>query len=136
MSYLLDTNIVSEVRKQRPDPSVVAWLSGTARNRLSISAMVVGELRRGAALIRRRDPAQADALDAWVDQTVRSFADRILPVTAEIADIWGRLHTVRPLAVPDSLMAATAIVHGLSLVTRNVKDFDGLDVPVVNPFSP
>ncbi|WP_088286459.1 type II toxin-antitoxin system VapC family toxin [Kineosporia sp. A_224] len=135
MSYLLDTNIVSEVRKPRPDPSVVAWIGATRPDRLSISAMVVGELRRGAALIRRRDPVQAEALDAWVDQTVRSFADRILPVTAEVADVWGRLHAVRPLAVPDSLMAATAIVHGLTLVTRNVKDFDGLDLPLVDPFT-
>ena len=134
MSFLLDTNIISEVRKARPDPAVTQWVVSTADERQFISAITIGELRRGAAGIRRRDPAQAAALDAWVDRTIRLFGERTLPVTTDVADAWGTLVAGRSIAVPDGLIAATALVEGLAVVTRNVKHFEGLGVRVVNPF--
>ncbi len=135
MTYLLDTNVVSEARKPRKDPGVSRWLTGRDGSTLFISVMVIAELRRGAALMRRRDEAQAEALDRWVDETLASFGERILPITADVADRWGRLHRDRPLSLPDAFMAATAVAHGLVLVTRNVKDYEGLPVELLNPFS-
>jgi toxin FitB len=133
MSYLLDTNVVSELNKSRPHPTAAAWL-GHSGDIHYISVMVIGELHRGIELRRRTDPGRAEELERWATRLAADYADRTLPVTPPIARAWGRLHVVRPLPWTDTLMAATAIVHDLTLVTRNVKDFAGLDVRLLNPF--
>lgn len=134
--FLLDTNVVSELRKkQRCDRKVDAWASSVPPNRDFLSVLVVGELTRGANLRRRSDPKTADALERWIGRLTQLYSERILPVTLEIAEEWGRLSALRPLPPEDGLLAATAAVHRLTLVTRNVKNVEGLGVTVLNPWS-
>ena len=137
MTYLLDTNVVSELRKAKPNPGVLAWHRDHAHQAAYISALVVGEIRQGVERVRPRDPGQAAALDRWLDDLLSAYRDRVLPVTDEIAQEWGRLN-VGPHRPPviDGLMAATALVHRLTLVTRNLADVAGTGVAVVNPFGP
>ncbi len=133
---LLDTNVVSELRKgDRADTNVRAWLSSTDSDALFLSVLVVGELRRGIELVRRRDSASATALDRWLTSVVRDYDDRILEVTADVAEAWAHMNVPDPLPVIDSLLAATAHVHGLTVATRNTKDIARTGVPVINPFS-
>jgi hypothetical protein len=133
--FLLDTNVVSELRKrERCAPQVDAWARTVPRNRDFLSVLVVGELRRGAALKRRTDPATADALEKWIARLTQLYSDRILPVTLEVAETWGNLSAIRPIPPEDGLLAATAMVHGLTLVTRNVKNVEGLGVSLLNPW--
>ena len=133
---LLDTNVVSELRKgDRADTNVRAWLSSTDSDALFLSVLVVGELRRGIELVRRRDSASATALDRWLTTVVRDYDDRILEVTADVAEAWAHMNVPDPLPVIDSLLAATAHVHGLTVATRNTKDIARTGVPVINPFS-
>ncbi|KQV05749.1 MULTISPECIES: type II toxin-antitoxin system VapC family toxin [unclassified Kitasatospora] len=134
MGYLLDTNVLSELRRRNPDPAVLSWAAKAAP--LFTSALVIGEIRQGVESLRRRDAAQADRLAEWLSTVRHSYADRILPVTAEIAETWGRLTVPDPLPVIDGLLAATAQVHGLTFVTRNVKDVARTGVSVLNPFEP
>lgn len=135
MNYLVDTNVLSEVRKgDRADHAVRAWFAQTEEHGLFLSVLVVGEIRKGVERMRRRDPAQALALDAWLRRITRQYADRILPVTTDVAETWGKLNVPDPLPVIDSLLAATAHVHGLTVATRNVDDIARIGVPVVNPF--
>lgn len=134
MGYLLDTNVLSELRRRNPDPGVLSWAAKATP--LFTSALVIGEIRQGVEALRRRDTAQADRLAEWLSTVRHSYADRILPVTAEIAETWGRLTVPDPLPVIDGLLAATAQVHGLTFVTRNVKDVACTGVPVLNPFEP
>lgn len=136
MAYLLDTNVVSELRKKAPDPRVAAWHAAHARAEVYVSALVAGEIRWGIERIRPRDPQQAQALERWLAGLLSSYRSRILPVTAEIADEWGRLTSSRRPPVIDGLIAATAKVHRLTLVTRNVADVRGTGVSLVNPFEP
>ena len=133
--FLLDTNVVSELRKkERCAPKVNAWARAVGSGEDFLSVIVVGELRRGAAMKRRSDPATADALEKWIARLSLLYADRILPVTLEIAEAWGALGAIRPIPPEDGLLAATAQVHGLTLVTRNVKNVAGLGVPLLNPW--
>ena len=135
MNYLIDTNIISEIRKRdRCDRRVAAWYASLDDKSIYLSVLVLGEIRRGVERVRPRDPAQAQALEAWLDQVAGSFADRILPVDQAVTDAWGRMGAARPLATIDSLMAATAKVNGMTLVTRNAPDVAGADVNVLNPF--
>ncbi|MDP9792104.1 putative nucleic acid-binding protein [Catenuloplanes nepalensis] len=135
MAFLLDTNVVFELRKSVPDPRVVAWQAANSRAVAYLSAMVVGEIRRGVERLRPRDPKQAEILERWLTGLTSSYRDRLLPVTAEVAEEWGRLSaTGQPPPVIDGLMAATARVHGLTLVTRNVIDVARTGVPLINPF--
>jgi predicted nucleic acid-binding protein len=134
MRFLLDTNVISEVRRTKPDPHVRAWIAGLSPGQVFFSALTIGELRRGAARLRTRDEDRAAGFDSWVDELEDDYGERILPVTLEIATRWGRLELVRPLPVVDTLIAATAIVHGLTVATRNTKDFADTGVPVYNPF--
>lgn len=135
MAYLLDTNVVSELRKSVPDGNVARWSAANARAGIFISALVVGEIRHGIEKVRGRDPRQADALEAWLDTLVVIYQDRVLPVTVAVADEWGQLNAMSPPPPPiDGLMAATAKVNHLTLVTRNVADVAGAGVPLINPF--
>jgi len=135
VSYLLDTNVLSEVRKPRPDDRVMSFLESTDPDELFVSALTVGELHRGVARLRRTDPDGAAAIAAWLTGMERSFADRILAVDAAVTGGWGRLSADCSRPVVDTLLAATAIVHDLTLVTRNVHDMRGLDVRTVDPWT-
>lgn len=135
MTFLIDTNIISEVRKgDRGDPAVAAWWNGVAEDDLWLSSLVLGEIRKGVELARRRDPRRAEALEAWLTDVMSRFGNRVLPVDTAVAEQWGRMNAVRPLPVIDALLAATAKANGLTLVTRNVADVADLDVDLLNPF--
>ena len=134
--YLLDSNVISEVRKgDRCDPQVAVWYGGVSLNNLYISALVVGEVRKGIEQLRTRDPRQSEALERWLADVLQNFGDRILPVDARIAEVWGRMSADRPRPVVDTLLAATAEAHGFTLVTRNTADVEGLNVPTLDPFA-
>ena len=136
MSYLVDTNVISELRKgQRCNPGVASWFAEVAAGDIYLSALTVGEIRKGIESIRRRDEDRAQTLDAWLGELLESHTDRILPVDEVIAEVWGRFNVPDPLPVLDSLLAATASVHGLTLVTRNLKDVERTGVDCLNPFS-
>lgn len=135
MSYLLDTNVVSELRKHRPHPGVVTWFEGVDADDLYLSSLVVGEIVAGVERIRRRDRHAVAAYDAWLAELRRSFADRIVAVDAPVAEEWGRLCVPDPLPVIDGLLAATARVHGWTLVTRNTRDVERTGVLLLDPFT-
>jgi toxin FitB len=136
LSYLLDTNVISELRKgERADANVTAWLAGLADEEIFLSVLTIGEIRRGIESIRRRDPDSAAMLDRWHALLSEAHADRILPVDRAIAEEWGRMNVPDPLPVIDGLLAATARVLGLTLVTRNVADVKGTGVELLDPFS-
>ena len=132
--YLLDTNIISETRKLRADDGVITFLSAADATGLFLSVLTLGELRKGVAAKRRDDPVAADALAAWVDGIETTFADRVLPVDAAAARRWGELSAGRSVPVIDTLIAATAISHGLTLVTRNTRDVQSVGVPLFDPW--
>ncbi len=132
--YLLDTNVISETRKTRADSGVIAFLSAADAMGLFLSVLTLGELRRGVAVKRRSDPVAASQLGAWVDGIETSFADRVLPVDTATATWWGEFSAGRSLPVIDSLIAATAHSHGLTLVTRNTRDVESTGVPLLDPW--
>ena len=134
MNYLLDTNVVSELTKVRPDQGVLEWRERTASDGHYLSVLVLGEIRRGVELLRRRDPKRAGLIEDWLTTLRSEFAERILPVDAAVADAWGRLDVPDRLPAIDGLMAATALVHDLTLVTRNAADIQRPLVRVLNPF--
>jgi predicted nucleic acid-binding protein len=133
--YLLDTNVVSELRKAKPDKRVLAWHKRHTASHAFLSTLVIGEIRQGIERLRGRDEVQAAALETWLDGLLAGYRERILPVTVEVAQEWGRLSASSRPPVVDGLMAATAKVHRLVLVTRNVDDVAGTGVAVVNPFA-
>lgn len=133
--YLLDTNVISEIRRPRPDLGVMAWFDGLGDADLFVSVLTLGEIQLGVARLRKRDPKQAEVLDGWLTQLRRSFADRVLSVTDEVAARWALLNEPRPLPVVDGLLAATAVVNDAVLVTRNTADLRGVDVRLLNPFA-
>lgn len=135
MSFLLDTNVVSEIRKKTPDPGVAAWFASVPADELFLSVLVVGEIRQGIDRLARRDPAQAEIFEWWLSRLADNFADRIVPITALVAEAWGRLNVPDPLPVVDGLMAATALVHGWTLVTRNGSDVASTGVRCLDPFA-
>ena len=131
----MDTNVLSELRKgPRCHPSVAAWFSDVADGDLCLSVLVVGEIRSGIEAIRHRDGNKIAALEQWLARLVRDHGERILPVDRAVAEEWGRLTAARSVSVVDTLLAATARVHGLTLVTRNVRDIEWTGVSWVNPF--
>ena len=134
--FLLDTNVVSELRKgSRADAGLRAWLAGHIDDDFWLSVLVTGELSRGVELLARRDAASAAVLGRWLDDTIHEFSDRILPVTLGISQVWAGLSVPDPVPVVDGLLAATALEHGLTLVTRNVADVARTSVLFVNPFA-
>ena len=136
MNYLIDTNVISELRKgERADPHVAAWFSGLADEEVFLSALTLGEIRRGIESIRRRDPKSAAALESWLGRIADQHRNRILPVDRSIAEEWGRMNVPDPLPVIDGLLAATASVLGLTLATRNTADIARTGVSCLNPFS-
>ena len=135
MTWLVDTNIISEVRKgARCHLAVAAWWSGVEDRDLFLSTLTIGEIRRGVEAVRTRDPDKARALEAWLQAIMQAFGPRILGIDAAVAESWGRISAIRSVPVVDALLAATASVHGLILVTRNATDVAGLGVRVLNPF--
>jgi hypothetical protein len=138
--YLIDTNVISEARKgARANPGVRAFFDAamTDRARLYLSAITMGELRRGVELIRHRgDNVQADRLEAWLTTVLQDYREQILPFDADVAQVWGRLRVPHYEHAIDKQLAATALIHDLTLVTRNVADFAGIGVRLLNPFSP
>lgn len=135
--FLIDTNVLSELRKgARADVNVRRWFEGIDENSIFLSVLVTGEIRRGIEAIRKRDPRAASTLKRWLDNMMEAHSERVLPVDAATADEWGRLDARGSLPVVDGLLAATALVRGLTLVTRNVKDVVRTGVDVLDPFSP
>lgn len=135
MAYLIDTNVISELRKgERCEPAVAAWFAAVGDDELFLSVLVIGELQRGVDRIRRRDARAADAIARWLENVTTSYDDRILPITLPIARLWGSLGVPDPLPTVDGLLAATALHHGLTLVTRNEKDVEATGVQILNPF--
>jgi predicted nucleic acid-binding protein len=137
VSYLLDTNVISELRKgARANRNVRRWFQGVRDDEIFLSVLVLGEIRRGIESIRRRDPPTATRLESWLARITTEHGNRVLPVTAAIAEVWGRFNVPDPLPVIDSLLAATAHEHGLTVVTRNTRDVERTGVPVLDPFAP
>jgi toxin FitB len=136
VSYLLDTTIVSEICKPQSDPHVRAWFASVADERLYLSVLTIGEIRRGVERLRRRAPAQTAVFEDWLATLQHQDADRLLPVSAEVAEEWGRLNVPKPLPTLDGLLVATARVHDLVLVTRNTADVARTGVRWLDPFRP
>jgi len=137
LSYLLDTNVISELRKgDRADANVRTWFDGLGDEEIYLSVLTIGEIRRGIESVPRRDPDSAASLDSWLSRLGEAHRDRILPVDRAIAEEWGRMNVPDPLPVIDGFLAATAKVAGLTLATRNVADVESAGVNLVDPFSP
>jgi predicted nucleic acid-binding protein len=134
--YLLDTNFVSETRKPRPDPGVLAFLQTEDPNSGFISVLTLGELRKGVAAKRLRDPDPnaASRLATWVEGLEVSFSDRILGIDLAVARLWGEWSAERPMPVVDTLLAATAVINNLTLVTRNFRDVRDIPVRLLDPW--
>lgn len=135
--FLVDTNVISEIGKgRRCDRRVADWYAAVERDSLWLSVLVVGELRSGIERVRRRDPARAMRLERALILTADLFADRVLAINRRIAERWGLLDAERVVSTIDGLIAATALVHRLTVVTRNVRDFAPTGVAILNPFEP
>jgi toxin FitB len=132
--YLLDTNVVSELRKQRPHGGVLAWLTSVDDRELRISAVTLGEIQAGVEITREQDQAKAAEIEAWADEVAATW--NVLPMDAATFRLWAKLmHRRSDMLIEDAMIAATARVHGLRIVTRNVRDFKEFGVNVVNPYT-
>ncbi|SRR6266567_1599594 len=136
MTYLLDTNVVSELRKRHPDARVAGWYGTVTSGEIFISALTIGEIRLGIERLRRKDGAQADLLEQWLRGLHATYRDHIINVDADVAEEWGRLNVPDPLPVIDGLLAASAKTRGWTLVTRNTADLARSGVMLLNPFDP
>ena len=134
MIYLLDTNVISAVRRDGRAPAVAAWLRAQPEQALFLSAVTLGEIERGIARQEGRDPGFAADLRGWLDRTARLFSDRILPFGPDEARIWGRLSAEIGHGGADLMIAATALAHGATVVTGNVSDFEPPGVALLDPF--
>jgi predicted nucleic acid-binding protein len=133
--YLLDTNVLSETRKRDADGKVIAFLQETDPSTLYISVLTLGEMRKGVEQKRRTDAEAAERIAQWVDGLELGFAERILGIDAATARLWGEWSAQRPRPVVDTLLAATAVVHGLTFVTRNTSDVREIELKLLNPFT-
>jgi len=137
VSWLVDTNILSELRKgDRANEGVRTWFADASEEQLFTSVLVLGEVRRGIESIRRRDVPSALALEQWLTRLTTSFADRVLSIDARVSDRWGRLNVPDPVPTVDGLLAATALVHDLVLVTRNTRDVERTGARLLDPTTP
>jgi toxin FitB len=136
VTYLLDTNVVSELRKRDPDRHVLAWYRTVASTDLFLSVLTIGEIRLGVERLRRRDRAQADLLDQWLRGLHIAYRDHLIDVDTEIAEEWGLLNVPDQLPVIDGLLAASAKVRNCTLVTRNITDLGRSGALLLNPFAP
>ena len=136
--YLLDTNVLSELRtgKPQPDAQVLAWAAGVPLAAQYVSVVTWMEIDIGILRLQRRDAAQAQALQVWFSQVRALFAGRTMPVDEAVVQRCAQLHVPNPAPPHDALIAATALAHGLTLVTRNVRDFAGMGVELLNPWQP
>ncbi|HEY0718012.1 MAG TPA: type II toxin-antitoxin system VapC family toxin [Streptosporangiaceae bacterium] len=134
MSFLLDTDVVSELRKRSPDPGVTAWFETVRPSELFLSSLTIGEIRLGIERLRRRDEIQARAIERWLTGLRTLYRDRIVSVDAGIAEAWGRISAAGVLPVVDGLLAATALAADWTIVTRNAADFQPSGVRVLNPW--
>jgi toxin FitB len=131
--YLLDTNIVSELRKPRPHGAVVAWVQATADSDLFLSAVTIGEIQAGIEITREQDVEKAQSIERWLNQVAASY--NVLTMDAEVFRVWAKLmHRQSNTVIEDAMIAATAQVHKLTVVTRNVVDFERFGVAIFNPF--
>jgi toxin FitB len=131
--FLIDTNVVSELRRPRPHKGVLAWFGGTREEDMHLSAMTLGELQAGVEITRGQDPARAAEIEAWIDRVAETW--NVLPLDAAVCRCRVRLmHKRQDDLLQDAMIAATASVHGLTVVTRNVRDFAVFGVPVLDPF--
>lgn len=134
MTWLIDTTVVSDLRKgDRANDGIRAWFAEASEDELFTSVLVLGEIRRGIESIRRRDTPSALALEQWLDRLTADFGERVLPIDARVADRWGRLNVPDQVPTVDGLLAATALVHDLVLVTRNIRDVANTGVRVLDP---
>jgi hypothetical protein len=131
VTFLVDTNVLSERRRRRPDRRVESWFDSVDAAELYLSVLVVGEIRQGVERLRVRDRGQAAGFERWLGALKLEFEDRILPVTPAVAEAWGRLSAPQPLPIVDGLLGATALVHGLTLVTRDAR-LDRTGIPLLN----
>jgi predicted nucleic acid-binding protein len=134
LRFLIDTNVASEFARPRPHPNVVAWKNSVPGDAQYLSVLTFGELTRGITQLARRDGPRSAALQRWLIGLREAYADRIIGVDREIAERWGRLDAGRSLPVIDSLLAATALVHGMTIVTRNVRDVAETGALTLNPW--
>lgn len=132
--YLLDTNVVSEIRKPRPNAAVIAFLKGLPPEQIYVSVLTIGELHKGAALRAKRDPGTAMIIARWIESVAEAYGQRILGIDLATARLWGELNTDRTRPAVGTLLAATAIHHRLTLVTRNVRDMQDTPVRLHNPW--
>jgi toxin FitB len=132
--YLLDTNVVSELRRPRPHGGVLAWLSALDDADLHLSAVTLGEIQAGIELTREQDATKAAVIELWADQVADTY--NVLPMTAEVFRLWAKLmHKQSNTVYEDAMIAATALTHKLTVVTRNINDFERFGVKIVNPFA-
>lgn len=136
MTYLLDTNVLSEYRKPSPDPGVRTWFERVVKDDLYLSVVTIGEIRRGISKLQlRNEHRQAAMYERWLAMTKQDFVDRLVPVTEDVAEIWGHRSVRSAVPTADGLIGATAEAHNWALVTRNVKDFENTGVRLLNPFT-
>lgn len=132
--WLLDTMVISELRKKSPDAGVISWLTTTPAHKLYLSVVTISEIQRGIVLQRQKDSEFAQRLQHWLDALLRNYLDRVLPVTPEIALKWGELAARVGHDGADVMIAATALQHGCTVVTRNGRHFEKFPVPLLNPY--
>jgi toxin FitB len=136
VSYLLDANVVSEIRKRSPNPHVLAWFDEVPAEELYLSVLTIGEIRLGIERLRRRDAVQAARLDWWLTGLQVGYRDHLVEIDLSVAQEWGQINAPDPLPVIHGLLAATALVRDWTLVTRNVRDLDRCGARLLNPFEP